>query len=65
MPRSPQMIHNTIVAMRKEFDSLTYSTDLKEGKKLINREKNTIKKQKENDKYGGIKEQRNRIRRTA
>ena len=39
------MIHNVIVVMRKEFDSLSYFTDVKERNKMINRLKYHRKKE--------------------
>ena len=38
------MMHNLIVAMRKEFDSLAYFTNIKERNKVINRMKYHRKK---------------------
>lgn len=45
LQRKLQMIHNVIVAMRKDFDSLTYFTNVKERNKVINRLKYHRKKE--------------------
>ena len=45
LQRKLQMIHNVIVVMRKEFDSLSYFTDVKERNKMINRLKYHRKKE--------------------
>ena len=39
-----QMIHNAIVALRKEFDELSYHTDIKERNGVLNRLKYHRKK---------------------
>lgn len=44
LQRKLQMMHNLIVAMRKEFDSLAYFTSVKERNKVINRLKYHRKK---------------------
>ena len=45
LQRKLQLIHSVIVAMRKDFDSLAYFTDIKERNKEINRLKYHRKKQ--------------------
>ena len=44
LQRKLQMIHNVIVAMRKDSDSLAYFTTVKERNKIINRLKYHRKK---------------------
>jgi len=49
LQRKLQMIHNVIVAMRKDFDSLAYFSDAKERNKVINRLKYHRKKNQFNN----------------
>ncbi len=49
LQRKLQMIHNVVVAMRKEFDSLAYNTDVKERNREINRLKYHRKKMEKSD----------------
>ena len=44
LQRKLQMIHNAIVILRKEFDGLSYHTDVKERNKILNRLKYHRKK---------------------
>ena len=48
LQRKLQMMHNLIVSMRKEFDSLAYFTNVKERNKVINRLKYHRKKSQAN-----------------
>ena len=44
LQRKLQMIHSAIVILRKEFDELSYHTDVKECNKILNRLKYHRKK---------------------
>ena len=44
LQRKLQMIHNAVVILRKEFDGLSYHTDVKERNKILNRLKYHRKK---------------------
>ena len=44
LQRKLQMIHNAIVILRKEFDGLSYHTNVKERNKILNRLKYHRKK---------------------